>query len=119
MRTLELMKKSILINRLVLSSAVCLFLSGGKLYADSALWDLDPISGIWTTPTNWTPDLVPNGPGDIATFGVSNVTDVLIPAGPLGVEIDSIVFNPGASQYAISVDGAAPFRQSLPSVEQV
>ena len=46
MRTLELMKKSILINRLVLSVAVYLFLSGGKLCADSALWALDPISGV-------------------------------------------------------------------------
>jgi hypothetical protein len=32
-------------------------------YANSAEWDLDPISGDWNT--NWTPNGVPNGPADI------------------------------------------------------
>jgi hypothetical protein len=47
-------------------------------YAISAQWDLDPILKDWNTAANWTPDGVPNGPADIATFGLSNTTDVSI-----------------------------------------
>jgi hypothetical protein len=47
-------------------------------YAISAQWDLDPISGDWNTAANWNPMEVPNGPADIATFGLSNTTDVSI-----------------------------------------
>jgi hypothetical protein len=48
--------------------------------AGSATWDLDPISGDWNTAANWTPNGVPNGRADIATFGLSNTTDVSISA---------------------------------------
>ena len=40
--------------------------------ADSATWNLDPISRDWSNALNWTPNTVPNDPADVATFGVSN-----------------------------------------------
>jgi hypothetical protein len=69
-------------------------------YAISAQWDLDPISGDWNTAANWTPMTVPNGSADVATFGLSNTTDVSISA---NTEINSIVFTPAATnRYNIS-----------------
>ena len=42
----------------------------------SATWDLNPGSGNWGNPANWTPMTVPNGPSDTATFGNSNSLSV-------------------------------------------
>src|SRR6266481_2579095 len=70
-------------------------------YADSATWNLNPVSGGWTDPLNWTPATVPNGPADTATFGVSNTTSVFI--NHFAIEVEGIVFEPGAGQYDFSV----------------
>jgi len=59
----------------ILSCAMVLTLSLGALcavYADSATWNANPVDNDWNNPANWTPNTVPNGPNDIATFGVSN-----------------------------------------------
>src|SRR5436189_5657007 len=74
-----------------------------QAYADSATWNLNPTSGDWHTAANWTPNTVPNGPGDIATFDVSTTTDITSAPGTGTIEVDSIVFNPGASAYTITV----------------
>src|SRR5436190_5575383 len=66
--------------------------------ADSATWALNPAAGDWNTATNWMPNTVPNGPSDIATFDVSNTTAVSLSA---DTEVDSIVFDPGASAFSI------------------
>ena len=68
--------------------------------AGSATWSANPTSGDWNTAANWTPQTVPNSTSDIATFGVSNVTDVFNT--DVIVNLDSLVFNPDASQYTIS-----------------
>ena len=47
---------------------------------------------------NWTPNTVPDGPDDVATFEVSNIT--AISHGSLS--LNGIVFNPGASAYIIT-----------------
>jgi autotransporter-associated beta strand protein len=61
----------------------------------------------WNTAVNWTPETVPNGPTDIATFDVSNVTDVTVSSGIDDyVFLDSMVFNSGASTYQIVFQGA-------------
>src|SRR6266705_6667197 len=70
--------------------------------AGSATWSTNPSSGDWNTAANWMPNTVPNGPGDIATFGTSNLTDLSINS--TSVELDSIVFNSGATPYTISVE---------------
>ena len=69
-------------------------------YADSATWNLNPISGDWNTPANWTPNTVPNGPNDIATFGLSNQTDITVSI--QGTEVNELIFAPGASPFTIT-----------------
>jgi len=71
-----------------------------NVQAGSATWNLNPISSDWNTAANWTPNTVPNSPTDIATFAVSNTTDVKI---SMPTTLDSITFNPGASSYTIMV----------------
>jgi autotransporter-associated beta strand protein len=89
----------------ILSCAIVLTLSFGALRAanaGSATWNLNPISGDWNTAANWTPNTVPNGPNDTATFGVSQRTGITQPA---SIGLNGMVFNPGASIYTISLTG--------------
>jgi hypothetical protein len=74
-----------------------------KVYADSATWNLNPISNDWNTAANWTPNTVPNGPTDVATFDVSNVTNVSISA---DTTVAGIVYNAGASAFTITAPPA-------------
>jgi autotransporter-associated beta strand protein len=78
-------------NRHIVAAICCLltFTLSTAAYAISAQWDLDPISGDWNTAANWTPNGIPNGPADTATFGLSNTTDVSISA---NTEVNSIIF---------------------------
>ena len=73
-----------------------IFLIPSVTYAISAQWDLDPISGDWNTAANWTPNGVPNGPADNATFGLSNMTDVELSE---DTEVNSIIFTPAVSGF--------------------
>ena len=41
---------------------------------------MNPVNNRWNKAANWTPATVPNGDADIATFGVSNMTGVLLTA---------------------------------------
>jgi autotransporter-associated beta strand protein len=81
--------------------------------AGSATWNLNPTSNDWNTAANWTPETVPDGPTDIATFDVSNVTDVSVSE---YVFLDSMVFNSGASAYNMlfhgGIDGAGVINNS-------
>jgi hypothetical protein len=83
-------------KRLIVAAICCLltFILPTATYAISAQWDLDPISGDWNTAANWTPNGVPNGPADIATFGLSNTTDVFISA---NTEVNGITFTSAAT----------------------
>jgi autotransporter-associated beta strand protein len=67
--------------------------------AGSATWALNPNSGSWGDPSNWVPNTVPNGPDDIATFDMSNITAISANG---SIDVNSIVFNPGASAYTIT-----------------
>ena len=69
-------------------------------HAGSATWNLNPVSGDWNTAANWTPATTPNGPADVATFALSNATSVSI---LVNTEVSSVVFNPGASAFTITV----------------
>src|SRR4029450_7564438 len=89
-------------NRLIVAVIRCslMFLVPTVTYAISTQWDLDPISGDWNTAANWTPNGVPNGPGDTGTFGLSHTTDVSISA---NTEVNSIIFTPAATNpYTIT-----------------
>ena len=75
----------------------------------SATWSTNSTSGDWNTPANWNPNTVPNGPSDVATFGVSTQTQVSVSA---NVEVNQIVFNPGASAYTITANAPNLFTVS-------
>ena len=48
-------------------------------YAGSATWNRHPENDDWNDPLNWTPNTVPNGPFDIATFsGPTDTPDIKI-----------------------------------------
>jgi autotransporter-associated beta strand protein len=69
-------------------------------FAGSATWNLNPTSGDWNTAANWTPNTVPNGLDDVATFGVSNQTGVSISS--VVTEVNEVIFNPGASAFTVT-----------------
>jgi autotransporter-associated beta strand protein len=68
-------------------------------YADSARWQTTPATRNWNHAANWTPMTIPNGPSDIATFAFSNKTELSLSA---DTEVNTIVFNPGASAFTIT-----------------
>ncbi len=76
-------------------------------FGGSATWKLNPDSSDWATPANWTPATVPYGESDVATFGVSNTTDVVLGEAPNGTDsanpVGEIVFAAGASAYTITM----------------
>jgi autotransporter-associated beta strand protein len=79
-----------------------MFLVSAVVYADSAQWNLNPGSSDWNTATNWTPMAVPNGPADIATFDLSNTTNVSISE---DTEVNSIIFTSAATNpYTVMVN---------------
>jgi autotransporter-associated beta strand protein len=65
----------------------------------SATWSMNPVSGDWNNPLNWTPNTVPDGPSATATFAVSNITDISLSD---AIGIGAIVFNVGASPFTIT-----------------
>jgi len=68
-------------------------------HAGSATWIASPTSGDWNTAANWTPTGFPNDPTAVATFDVSDTTDISL-SGP--IQVGEIVFNPGSSAFAIT-----------------
>src|SRR5690349_10617591 len=87
----------------VLLTLVSIFLvlgTKGRSFAGSAAWDPNPTSGNWNTATNWTPQTVPNGSSDIATFVSSSTTAVSVSS---SITVDRIVFGSGASAYTVTV----------------
>ena len=86
----------------VLASALLLAAPHHSL-AGSATWALDPEpSVVWSDALNWTPNTVPNGPEDTATFSVSNAPYPFIIA---NIEVSSLIFDAGASAFSIDLDG--------------
>jgi autotransporter-associated beta strand protein len=83
------------------TAAALLFLAAQRpSLAGSATWNSNPSSGDWNAAANWMPNTVPNGTSDIATFGASNVTDVINT--DVIVNLDSLILNPGAPSYTIT-----------------
>jgi autotransporter-associated beta strand protein len=72
-------------------------LAWSDVFAGSATWALTA-SNNWSDPSNWVPKTVPDGPDDVATFDLSNGTAI----SASNIEVNSIVFNPGASAYTIT-----------------
>jgi hypothetical protein len=87
---------------------ICLFSFSiaAHSFAGSATWNLNPSSNEWNTATNWTPATVPDGPSDVATFAVSNETNLFFRE---SVELDQMVFDPGASPYTMTCNPRVDF----------
>jgi autotransporter-associated beta strand protein len=76
--------------------------------AGSATWSAtNAAGGAWGTAANWTPATVPNGPSDIATFGVSSARTVdVFPESDYQIELKAIHFEAGASSFSFIVNSA-------------
>jgi autotransporter-associated beta strand protein len=106
MKCYQATPKSGVIPYLVLGS---ILLSATLARAGSATWVSNPINGNWNTASNWSPQTVPNGPFDTATFTTSSNPNLTLSA---PIEISAAFFQPGASKFNISLP-AAPSAPSL------
>jgi hypothetical protein len=79
------------------------FVTTPIVFAGSATWNADATSSDWDDAANWTPETVPNGPGDVASFGPSNQTAISFST---DIEVAEIIFNPGAGSFAITAGPA-------------
>jgi autotransporter-associated beta strand protein len=82
-----------------MSTLFSLLLAAATAFGGSATWNLNPTSGDWNTAANWTPETVPNGVSDTATFDASNVTGISLSD---FTQLDGIVFNSGANAFTIN-----------------
>ena len=99
--TIAVMKSPIRYCTIVLAFALGAL---NAIFADSATWSMNPTSGDWNTATNWTPNTVPNGPDDVATFGLSHQTNVFVSG--FALELNELTFSPGARPFTINaIDG--------------
>ena len=73
-------------------------------FAGSATWKASAANAEWFSVNNWVQGTIPNAPGDTATFASSNRTSIDI---SFNVEVNGIVFNPGASAFTIASNPAA------------
>jgi autotransporter-associated beta strand protein len=88
------------------AAAVTIMAGACTLQGGSATWSLNPVNNQWNGAKNWTPTTVPYGENDIATFGTSNVNDVMLgvtPNGDAGNTLGGIVVGPGTSAYTITM----------------
>ena len=91
-------------HRLILPAllpALFLLLASQSLHAGSATWSLNPTDNDWDTAANWTPNTIPDGSDDDATFNLSGTTDVVVTATDL---VRTLIFAPGADPFTITVN---------------
>ena len=84
---------------LLLTVLLASFLLAPAALAESGTWLPDPINNDWNTPANWSSGTVPAGSTDIATFALSNITNVSVSAFS---GVSGITFSPGADAFTIS-----------------
>jgi autotransporter-associated beta strand protein len=71
-------------------------------FAGSATWNASAANDEWFNVSNWVQRTIPNSPSDTATFASSNRTSIDIFA--FDMELNGIVFNPGASAFTIATN---------------
>jgi autotransporter-associated beta strand protein len=85
----------------IFASALGMMFGLRPALAGSATWFANPSTGNWNTSTNWTPETVPNGPLDTATFQNSTISAVSISA---NTEVNGLVFGAAVTTgYTITV----------------
>jgi autotransporter-associated beta strand protein len=104
-----------------LSVIFALIVTMQSAQAGSSTWSSNPTSNDWNTAENWTPPTIPSSETDIATFAVSNTTNLVIGVAPFGggttTDVEAIVFAEGASSYTITVTPV--FDNFLPSILEI
>ena len=72
--------------------------------AGSATWSATPSTGTWSefAPDNWVPNTVPNGVDDVATFGSSTITGILV----VDIDVGAMIFQSDAGAYTYTMSGA-------------
>jgi autotransporter-associated beta strand protein len=88
------------------AAAVTIMAGACTLEAGSATWNLNPVNNHWSKAANWTPQTVPYGENDVATFAISNVTEITLEDTPDGYAdnvVSEISFAEGASAYTITL----------------
>ena len=79
-----------------------LFSTASSSFAGSATWKASAANDEWFNVNNWVQRTIPNSPGDTATFASSNRTSIDIVA--FDMELNGIVFNPGASAFTLATN---------------
>jgi hypothetical protein len=67
--------------------------------AGSATWNSSVETGDWNTAANWTPNVVPNGPADTATFASPFSTDIGCSE---NTEVEGITVDQNASSFTVA-----------------
>jgi len=80
--------------------AIVSIITSQLVSAGSATWNLNPSTDDWNTAANWSPATVPDGPSDVASFGITNLPEVRIANAP--IEVSEIDFSAGASPATIT-----------------
>jgi autotransporter-associated beta strand protein len=98
-------------------AAIFVFIGTCTVQANSATWNLSPVSNHWSKAQNWMPATVPYGENDVATFGGSSVTDVMLgylpdTGYPFNV-VAEILFPEGASAYTVTLSPGGDYNTSL------
>src|SRR5215831_9099365 len=87
-----------------------LTIQSGHAQHGSATWSSDGSENLWVSLADWTPQVIPNGPEDIATFANSSVTYVDFDIfNDVSITVDSIHFVPGADAFTIANYSASMF----------
>lgn len=98
-------------KRFFFSFLILLILALPNLFCSTSSWN--GVTGFWGTNTNWTPNTVPNNPGDQANFPNGNYT-VTADISPI---VGKIVFNTTSSPSTLARNGAnvINFQEVLPT----
>jgi autotransporter-associated beta strand protein len=87
-----------------------LTIQSGYAQHGSATWSSDGSENLWGDLADWTPQVIPNGPEDVATFANSSVTYVDFDIfNDVSITLDSIHFVPGADAFTIADYSASMF----------
>ena len=100
-------------HRCVVVTTLLLFGHGLIASAGTAQWSAPGPSGNWNSALDWTPKMIPNGPGDSAVFGFSKATAVSTSA---DTQIGKLTFNPGASSFTITPTPGTAFTIGNPGI---
>jgi hypothetical protein len=89
-------------------SVLLMLLRVSFTHAGSATWEFHPRNNSWNQTFNWTPETVPDGPADVATFDASSKR-IISQDTFNAIELSEIVFTPSASAFTIQTATNAPF----------